>query len=107
MKILHENKICMLYWRNYVKSGCTVAGLHSTEHVSLQCSLSSYISGWLNVQENLSLTSPYIERTILPPRKHFFSDKTYTCNTHRCKKMQRYTISYISWLKYVSIAKYD
>ena len=21
-------KICMLYWRNYVKSGCAIAGLH-------------------------------------------------------------------------------
>ena len=26
MKLLLGTKICMLYWRNYVKSGCAIAG---------------------------------------------------------------------------------
>ena len=28
MKILFGTKIFMLYWRNYVKSGCAIAGFH-------------------------------------------------------------------------------
>ena len=28
MKMLLGTKIYMLYWRNYVKSGCAIAGLH-------------------------------------------------------------------------------
>ena len=28
MKMLLETKICMHYWRNHVKSGCAIAGLH-------------------------------------------------------------------------------
>ena len=30
MKMLLGTKICMLYWRNYVKSGCAIAGLYCT-----------------------------------------------------------------------------
>ena len=28
MKLLLGTKICMLHWRNYVKSGCTIAGFY-------------------------------------------------------------------------------
>ena len=37
MKILLGTKIYMLYWRNYVKSGCAIAGFHCS--IILQPSL--------------------------------------------------------------------
>ena len=30
MKTLLGTKICIRYWRNYVKSGCAIAGFHCT-----------------------------------------------------------------------------
>ena len=34
LKTLLGTKICTLYWRNYVKSGCAIAGLHCSCHES-------------------------------------------------------------------------
>ena len=64
MKTLLGTKIVMLYWRNYVKSGCAIAGFHCTSvvmsssttkisndwgllPVMFSCLLTLFVKSWL------------------------------------------------------------
>ena len=39
MKIPRKTTIFILYWKNYVKSGCVIMGFHRTSYIILQTSL--------------------------------------------------------------------
>ena len=95
--MLLGTRICMLYWRNYIKSRCVIAGLHCTTSIYALLfpnyfPVSPYIVSMHFFSPSLSPSTLEVSLLCLSLSLLFLSPPTlylYPCLPWRCRRFRR------------------